>query len=309
MDMLLLSDEDNIREEERRKGRHEHVSNDAYNFSALSPLLSDFVEQRYLPFAKETKRSWKADKGHLERHVLPHLGASRLSDISTDTLMEWVRTLELIGLSYSSRFRLFWLVKSVLHCAIQWGVLPDSRNFASANLPAKPTRAPILLDSAEVIRLLDVLRDFPHRAAANAIHLMLLTGASKSEILYARWEDVDFKNGTLFTDKTFTGRPHLIPLNNEALKLIQKLPRREDVPWLFFTRNGTRLASITYQWQQVRERFGRPELRIQDLRHSFANFLVSIGINQRDLRTILGHYKPETLALVRNNSFENNVRA
>ena len=93
------------------------------------------------------------------------------------------------------------------------------------------------------------------------------------------------------------------------MKLIQKLPRREDVPWLFFTRNGTRLASITYQWQQVRERFGRPELRIQDLRHSFANFLVSIGINQRDLRTILGHYKPETLALVRNNSFENNVRA
>ena len=72
--------------------------------------------------------------------------------------------------------------------------------------------------------------------------------------------------------------------------------------------DGTRLASITYQWQQVRERFGRPELRIQDLRHSFANFLVSIGINQRDLRTILGHYKPQTLALVRNNSFENNVR-
>ncbi len=309
MDMLLLSDKNNIREEESRTGHNEHTSNAAYDPTVRSPLLSDFVEQRYLPFAQKNKRSWKADKGNLERHVLPYLGASRLSDITTDTLMEWVRTLELIGLAYSSRFRLFWLVKAVLHCAVQWGVLPDSRNFASANLPAKPTRAPILLDSAEVIRLLDVLRDFPHRAAANAIHLMLLTGASKSEILYARWEDVDFKNGTLFTDKTFTGRPHLIPLNNEALKLIQKLPRRDDVPWLFFTRNGTRLASITYQWQQMRERFGRPELRIQDLRHSFANFLVSIGINQRDLRTILGHYKPETLALVRNNSFENNVRA
>ena len=126
-----------------------------------APLLSDFVEQRYLPFAQENKRSWKADKGNLERHILPYLGASRLSDISTDTLMEWVRTLELIGLAYSSRFRLFWLVKSVLHCAVQWGVLPDSRNFASANLPAKPTRTPILLDSSEVIRLLDVLRAFP----------------------------------------------------------------------------------------------------------------------------------------------------
>ena len=85
-------------------------------------------------------------------------------------------------------------------------------------------------------------------------YIIVIEHFRKSEILYARWEDVDFKNGTLFTDKTFTGRP---------------------------------------------------ELRIQDLRHSFANFLVSIGINQRDLRTILGHYKPETLALVRNNFFEN----
>ena len=73
--------------------------------------------------------------------------------------------------------------------------------------------------------------------------------------------------------------------------------------------DGTRLVFISYQWQQVREIFGRLDLRLQDLRHSFANFLVSIGINQRDLRTILAHYKPATLALVRNNSFKNNVRA
>ena len=45
--------------------------------------------------------------------------------------------------------------------------------------------------------------------------------------------------------------------------------------------------------QEVRAFFGRPELRIRDLRHSFANFLVGIGISQRDLRTILGYYKPQ----------------
>ena len=299
--MFSLSDEDKLPGKETHTGTDASAPGAGNGASFPSPLLSDFVQERYLPFARETKRSWKADERNLDRHVLPHLGAYRLNSITTEVLMDWTNTLKLTGLTYSSCFRMFWLLKYVLNCAVQWGILSDSRNFASANLPAKPTRTPILLDSSEVIRLLDVLREFPHRAAANAIHLMLLTGASKSEILYARWEDVDFKNGTLFTDKTFTGRPHLIPLNNEALKLIQKLPRRDDVPWLFFTRNGTRLASITYQWQQVRELFGRPELRLQDLRHSFANFLVSIGINQRDLRGILGHYKPETLALVLKN--------
>ena len=275
----------------------------------LSPLLSDFVQERYLPFVQENKRSWKADKSNLERHILPHLGSYRLSDISTDILKSWVSTLELTGLSYSSCFRLFWLAKYVLNCAVRWGALASDAAFKAANLPAMPHRQPVLLGAEDILRLIDILKTYRHRAAASAIHLMLLTGASKSEILYARWEDVDFERGTLITDKTFTGRPHLIPLNNEALKLIHSLPRRDDVPWLFVTRNGTRLSSITREWYQIRGLLGRPEMRLQDLRHSFANFLVSIGINQRDLRTILGHYKPETLALVRNNILMNNVRA
>ena len=281
----------------------------ADNVMGASLLLSDFVQERYLPFVQENKRSWKADKSNLERHILPHLGSYRLSDISTDILKSWVSTLELTGLSYSSCFRLFWLAKYVLNCAVRWGSLASDAAFKAANLPAMPHRQPVLLGAEDILRLIDILKTYRHRAAASAIHLMLLTGASKSEILYARWEDVDLVNGTLVTDKTFTGRPHLIPLNNEALKLIHSLPRRDDMPWLFFTRNGTRLSSITREWYQIRGLLGRPEMRLQDLRHSFANFLVSIGINQRDLRTILGHYKPETLALVRNNILMINVRA
>ena len=278
------------------------------NFSETGPdtCLADFVESRYLPFIRENKRSWKADLGNLERHILPHLGSYRLSEITADVLKKWVDTLTLVGLSYSSRFRMFWLAKYVLNCAVRWGYLPDDEGFKEANVPLKPGRKPVILDSSEVLRLLEVLKNYRHQASANAIQLMLLTGANKAEILNARWQDVDFKQGTLTTDKTFTGRSRLIPLNNEALKLISKLPRRDDVPWLFFTRNGTRLAAITREWNEIREIFGRPELRMQDLRHSFVNFLVSIGINQSELRNILGHYKPETLALVRKNSFENN---
>ena len=303
--MFSLSDEDKLPNKETHTGTDAAALNTAHGVSSLSPLLSDFVQERYLPFARETKRSWKADERNLDRHILPHLGAYRLNSITTEVLMDWTNTLKLTGLTYSSCFRMFWLLKYVLNCAVRWGVLPNDTAFKAANLPTKPGRKPVLLNAVEVLQLLDVLKNYRHRASANAIHLMLLTGAGKSEILHARWEDVDFEKGTLFTDQTFTGRPHLIPLNNEALKLIQKLPRRDDVPWLFFTRNGTRLAAITREWYEIRELFGRPELRIQDLRHSFANFLVSIGINQRDLRGILGHYKPETLALVRNHSFQN----
>jgi integrase len=233
------------------------------------------------------------------------LGAYRLHEITTSILTKWTDALALTGLSYSSCFRLFWQVKYILNCAVNWKVLPSNAAFKDANLPAKPGRQPVVLSSQEIERLIAIIKNYHHRASANAIHLMLLTGATKSEILFARWEYVDLKNGLLRTEKTYTGRPHLIPLNNEALKLIRSLPLREGVPWLFFTRNGTRLANITREWYEIRSMLGRTDLRLQDLRHTFAHFLVSIGIKQRDLRSIMGHYKPETLALVRNHSIEN----
>ena len=261
--------------------------------------LADFVTHRYLPFAQENKRSWKADKNHLEHYILPHLGAYPISEISTEILENWLRTLELTGFSYGSRFRFFWLIKYVLNCAVHWGFLVSNSKFKSANMPPRPGRIPELLSTEEALRLVQIIDEHRKWPAAHAIHLMLLTGGSVSEILNARWDDLDLEKGVLATNKTFTGRTRLIPLNNEALKLIQKLPRRDEVPWLFFTRTGNKLTVIWREWEIIRRELGRPTLRLQDLRHSFASFLISIGINQSELRNIMGHYKSSTLALVR----------
>lgn len=73
---------------------------------------------------------------------------------------------------------------------------------------------------------------------------MLLTGAGKSETLHARWEDVDIENGVLCTNKTFTGRTYLIPINSEAIKPIRSLTRKEGSQWLFTMRTGNRLMTV-----------------------------------------------------------------
>lgn len=282
-----------------------HTSLPKLHVISKNHSLSEFVEQVYLPYAQENKRSWKAERCTLERHVLPFLGAYRLCDITAEVLDIWVDTLAERGLTYNTQFRFFWSLKAILNHAVRWKILPNGDAFKDANLPAKPGRQPVVLTPQEIERLISIIKNYHHRPSANAIHLMMLTGATKSEILYARWEDLDTKQGTLATYKTPTGRLHLIPLSSEALKLIRSLPRRDDVPWLFFTRNGTRLAAITREWYEIRAMLGRPDVRLQDLRHTFANFLTTMGINKRDLRTIMGHYKPETLARVWNNSLGN----
>ena len=285
----------------------QHSFNGAVADDAL--LFEDFVQSRYLPFVRENKRSWKTDERYLASHVLPYLGALALKDIDENALGHWLATLEITGLSPSSCYRIFWLVKYILNCAVRWHVLPSDKAFKNAVCVRKKLRRPETLSPGEALALIRLLESYADRPSARAIHLLLLTGASKSEILRTRWEDVDLSRGLLVAGNTFTGRKRLIPLNNEAIKLIRRLPRRDGVPWLFSSPSGKPLVSLFYTWNMLRKKLGRPELRLADLRHSFAGFLVNMGMRQTDVVAIMGHYLPRSLELVRNNPTVNKETA
>ena len=278
-------------------------------FREAGMTLDQFVEQQYLPYTRTHKRSWKTDERHLNTHILPHLGSRLLSDISSASLRDWTNNLARAGLSLSSCYRMFWLMKSVLNRAVHWRCLPDDSAFRDAVFPRKARALPRLLSPEEAIMLIHLLERYALRPSAQAIHLLLLTGAAKAEILGARWDDLDMASGTLATRNTFTGRVRLIPLNSEALRLIASLPRRQGVPWLFASPSGRQLTSLFYTWDILRRRIGRPELRLQDLRHSFANFLMNMGVHTHELKNIMGHYMPETMAALRNLSLEKRGQA
>ena len=88
------------------------------------------------------------------------------------------------------------------------------------------------------------------------------------------------RRAVLSTKMTYTGQSRLIPLNAGAIRLIRRLPRRKDVPWLFALSSGQRLMSVFYTWNLLRTKLGRPDLCIQDLRHSLVDFLMETDIPQ-----------------------------
>ena len=262
-------------------------------------LFEDFVRNRYLPYVQQNKRSWKTDERYLNRHVLPYFGNCALSEISEERLRGWLSSLENNGLSPSSQYRLFWLIKYILNLAVQLGALKSDAEFQNMVVRrSKPQRVPQILTSTEALKLVYLLEEYGDRPSAQAIHLLLLTGASKSEILYARWQDVHLRRAVLATRMTYTGQSRFIPLNTEAIKLIRRLPRRRDVPWLFTSSSGQRLTSVFYTWNLLRTKLGRPELRIQDIRHSFAGFLMAIDLPRTDLDSFMGKYMPRVLTPV-----------
>lgn len=263
-------------------------------------LFENFVRTSYLPYVRQNKRSWKTDERYLNRHILPYLGNCALSEITEETLRGWLSSLEHNGLSSSSRYRLFWLVKYILNFAVRLGVLKSDAAFQNMVVrKSKPQTAPEILTPAEALKLAYLLEEYADRPSAQAIHLLLLTGASKSEILYARWQDVHLRRAVLATRMTYTGQSRLIPLNTEAIRLIRRLPRRKDVPWLFTSSSGQRLTSVFYTWNLLRTRLGRPKLRIQDLRYSFTGFLMDMGVPQTELCSSKGQYQKKILGMVK----------
>ncbi len=271
--------------------------------------LREFVSTRYLPFIREHKRSWQTDERYLEKYVLPHLGARSLESIVASSINEWLLSLKKAGLSESTCYRVFWLLKYVLNCAVRWKALESDAAFRDAECPRVPSRrAPHVLSQEELRRLTDIFKEYAALPGARAIHLLLLTGAGKAEILSARWEDVLEDEGVLMTRCTYTEHTRRIPLNSEALELIRTLPRKKDVPWLFSSPSGGQLTSLFYAWNLLRTRLGRPELRLQDLRHSFADTMLRRGLSSGVVHEIMGHYKPETLGLIQTHRIINKER-
>ena len=231
------------------------------------------------------------------RHIIPHIGGIKLSQIDTNTLYAWRNRLLEKGLSSSTCYRLFWLAKYILNCAVRWKVLADDEAFRDAQCPREQPRRPEMLTDGEVKRLLALLERHADNVSARAVHLLFLTGASKSEILYARWKDVNLRQHVLFT-KMPGGGKRGIPLSSEAVSLIRTFPRRDDVPWLFFHMgSGKRVVSLFSFWNKLRNELGRPALRLNDLRHVFVRSLMQKGANYDDVCSLLGHYSAEVFHL------------
>lgn len=259
--------------------------------------LESFIREMYLPFVMQNKKSWRTDERYAMRHIIPHIGGIKLSQIDTNTLYAWRNRLLEKGLSSSTCYRLFWLAKYILNCAVRWKVLADDEAFRDAQCPREQPRRPEMLTDGEAKRLLALLERHADNVSARAVHLLFLTGASKSEILYARWKDVNLRQHLLFT-KIPGGRKRGIPLSGEAVSLIRTFPRRDDVPWLFFHMgSGKRVVSLFSFWNKLRKELGRPTLRLNDLRHVFVRSLMQKGANYDDVCSLLGHYSAEVFHL------------
>ncbi len=129
-----------------------------------------------------------------------------------------------------------------------------------------------------------------------ALRLLLLTGARLNEILTLRWDYVDVPRMQLRLPDSKTG-PKTVLLNAPAIAVLKSLPRMENNPWVLPGHiQGSHLVALEKPWYALRKRAGIPDVRLHDLRHSFASVAVDSGGSLPIIGKLLGHGQAQTTA-------------
>jgi integrase len=201
--------------------------------------------------------------------------------------------------------RLVALLSKMFSLAVKWQMRPDNPCKGVERNPEE--RRYRYLSGDELRRLTEALAAHSSPAAANAVRLLLLTGARRGEVLGAKWDEFDLEAGiwTKPSAHTKQKREHRVPLSAPARQLLAEIKaageqraaeqKRGPLPYIFPGRGGDGpLAEIKKSWAALCKAADIKGVRIHDLRHTYASMLASAGLSLPVIGALLGHTQPGT---------------
>lgn len=260
------------------------------------PTFAAFIQDQYIPYIKTYKRSWDTDVSLLKNHLLPRFGNMHLDEITRLDIQKVHIDRRASGAAPGSANRLLILMRYVFNLAIKWEV-PGVKANPSKDIPLMEENNKLerYLTQDEAHRLYDAVCGSENPMLRFIMPMLLMTGARKKEVLNARWEDFDLERRLWRVPISKTGKARHVPLSNGVLKLLANLPRAGRCPYLFPNpATGKPYVSAFCAWNTARKNAGLPKVRMHDLRHSFASFLINGGRSLYEVQRILGHTQSKT---------------
>lgn len=188
-------------------------------------------------------------------------------------------------------------IRKMFNLAIRWEMRSDNPASAFISNPESPRER--FLDIKEIGCLSEALNDHPNQRMGDVIRLLMLTGARRGEVLNARWDQFDLDRAiwTKPAATTKQRRLHRTPISGATVQLLRKIRARvpENNPWVFpGDVDGKPIQEVKRFWHEIREQAGLADVRIHDLRHTFASLLVSGGMSLPMIGRLLGHTQVQT---------------
>src|SRR5262249_33389188 len=241
-------------------------------------------------------RSQVEDRSMWAKYIEPAMGEKKVEDVTHDDVEALFNKVKRAGRKRRPT-AVVQLLSTMFNLAIVWKMRSDNPcKFVCRPRGEHPNR---FLSDAEQKRLLVAVSHLDDREAAAAILLLLLTGARLNELLQATWDQFDLDDDGIWTkpaSNTKQKRVHRIPLNTRALAMLKQLRRLADPADKLVFPTRARVGNIRMAWEQVRREAHIADVRLHDLRHSYASLLINRGETLYTVGALLGHSDVQTTA-------------
>jgi integrase len=256
--------------------------------------LCDRFERIYLQ--RNRPSTQRVYRQQIAADILPAFGKSKVAAVSHAEIDGFHHRLSARAPTHANRTLA--VLSRMFNLAIRWGWRADNPcRGVERNQEQKRHR---YLSRTELTRLSAALAKLEDVSAANAVRLLLLTGARRGELLAAKWADIDLEAGVWTKPASTTKQAtlHRVPLSAAAAQLLKQMRAQagDDAEWVFPARGGGHRPHINGAWIELRKAANIPDARLHDVRHTYASILASAGLSLPVIGQLLGHATPTTTA-------------
>ena len=265
-------------------------------------LMNDLFDRYLSDHARIHKKpsSLAEDERLIRMYLRDAFGKQKIAEVTRDDVQKFHNNLQ--QKPYRANRALAVLSKA-FNLAEIWSLRPDGSNPCRHVRKYREKRRERFLDADELRRLgaaLDAASRgalvvpvegpvFVSQDAVAAIRLLLFTGARRGEILGLKWSYVDFSRRRLALPDSKTGAK-FIQLPLPAIEVLRTLPRRGPDDYVIKGgKPGSALVNLKKPWTRIRRAAQLEDVRLHDLRHSFASVAAGSGHSLPIIGALLGH--------------------
>ncbi len=259
--------------------------------------LATFMETHYAPHARMHKRTFLKDQGMYNNRIGPRFGHYPLNKIPRlDVQVFHNEMVQKEKVSAATADHHLKFMRLMLNLAVQWEFI-DKSPLSRIALFNQDNQIEHFLDGEAIQRLVAVLKSHPKKVIALLLMFLLSTGARKASAKNAKWEEIDFANRMwrIPATNSKSKKVVMVPLNDSAIWVLEQLHTAGSKGFIFVhERTGKPYTAIEKTWYEVRRLAGLgEEVRIHDLRHTYASLLVTSGRSLYEVQKILAHSDPK----------------
>lgn len=256
------------------------------------PLITflEFYNSYYLPYIKAHIKSYETNISVFKNHILKDLSNTSMADLKKldiKRLHNEMITIKNLSRATANKFLIF--LSSAYKLANEFELLNSYNPCRGIKEFELNNQRQIFLTQSQTKRLLNEVNKSSNIHLKYIVPMLLLSGARKREVLDAKWCDFDNINNLWTIPITKNGKKRILPITKSLQTILNQIPK-DKTPYLFASPLTLKpYISIYQSWNSARTKANLKEVRMHDLRHTYASALVNAKCSLYEVQVLLGH--------------------